>query len=151
VDLGKREKDRRKVIFVISDGREFGSKASYRDVLKVLQTRDIEVKGVVLDVGTLPVVHWIEDRHLKGQGYSDLVDRYAKATGGGQVYGELTRNTIEKAYVEIASDARNQYTLGYVPQAVGGSSAYRSVEVIVHKKGLKVSAKDGYYAVPTKR
>lgn len=151
VDLGKREKGRRKVILVISDGREFGSQASYRDVLKVLQTRDIQVKGVVVDVGTLPVIHWIEDRHLKGQGYSDLVDRYARATGGGQVYGELTRNTIEKAYVEIASDARNQYTLGYIPQAVTGSSAYRSVEVIVHKKGLKVTAKDGYYAVPTAR
>ncbi len=151
LDLGKREKGRRKVIFVISDGREFGSQASYRDVLKVLQTRDIQVKGVVVDVGTVPIIKQIERFHIKGQGYSDLLPKYSAATGGGQVYGELTRNTIEKAYVEIASDARNQYTLGYVPQAVGGSSAYRSVEVIVHKKGLKVTAKDGYYAVPTAR
>ncbi len=151
VDLGKREKTRRKVIFVISDGREFGSQASYKDVLRVLQTRDIQVKGVVVDVGTLPGIRWVEQRHIKFQGYSDLVPKYAAATGGGQVYGELTRNTIEKAYVEIASEARNQYTLGYIPQAVTGSSAYRSVEVIVHKKGLKVTAKDGYYAVPTAR
>ena len=58
---------------------------------------------------------------------------------------------MEEAYVQIASDARNQYTLGYVPQAVTGSSAYRNVEVIVHRKGLKVIARDGYYAVPTER
>jgi VWFA-related protein len=153
LDLGKRDrgKDRRKVIFVITDGREFGSQASYRDVLKVLQTRDITVKGVVVDVGTLPGIRQIEKFHLKGQGYSDLIPKYSAATGGGQIFGELTRNAMEAAYVQIASEARNQYTLGYVPQATTGSSAYRSVEVIVHRKGLKVIAKDGYYAVPTAR
>jgi VWFA-related protein len=151
VDLGKRDRgnDRRKVIFVISDGREFGSQASYRDVLKVLQTRNITVKGVVVDVGTLPGIRQIEKFHLKGQGYSDLLPKYSAATGGGQVFGELTRNSMEAAYVQIASEARNQYTLGYSPQATTGSSAYRNVEVIVHRKGLKVIAKDGYYAVPT--
>jgi VWFA-related protein len=150
VDLGKRDRgnDRRKVIFVISDGRELGSQASYKDVLKVLETRGITVKGVVVDIGTLPGIRQIEKFHLKGQGYSDLLPKYSAATGGGQVFGELTRNSMEAAYVQIASEARNQYTLGYVPQAVAGSSAYRSVEVIVHRKGLKVIAKDGYYSVP---
>src|SRR5256885_9581348 len=36
LDLSKRPKERRKVIFIISDGREYRSDASYRDVLKVL-------------------------------------------------------------------------------------------------------------------
>ena len=36
LDLSKRDRTRRKIIFVISDGRELGSKASYRDVLRVL-------------------------------------------------------------------------------------------------------------------
>ena len=38
LDLSKRDRSRRKIIFVISDGRESGSNAGYSDVLKVLLT-----------------------------------------------------------------------------------------------------------------
>lgn len=145
IDLGKRERTRRKVIFVISDGRELGSQASYRDVLRVLETRDIQVKAVVVDSGALPVFRQVEHIRLKGQGYSDILPKYASATGGGQVFKELSRNSVEEAYTEITSEARNQYTLGYVPKASGGASAYRSIEVLVDKKSLKIFAKDGYY------
>ncbi|HTW59334.1 MAG TPA: VWA domain-containing protein [Terriglobales bacterium] len=149
LDLGKRGRDRRKVIFVISDGRELGSKASYRDVLRVLETRDIQVKAVVLDSSALPGFKQVERiHHLFLQGYSDILPRYAAATGGGQVYGELTRNAIENAYDEVTSDARNQYTLGYSPLPIAGGSACRNIEVIVHRRGLRVTAKDGYCPVP---
>lgn len=148
IDLGKRERTRRKVIFVISDGREMGSQASYRDVLKVLQSRNIQVKAVVVDSGALPVFKQVEKIHLKGQGYDNLLPKYSSATGGGQVFDELSRNAMENAYASITSEARNQYTLGYVPKAAVATSAYRSVEVLVDKKGLKVSAKDGYFSIP---
>jgi len=151
LDLSKRDRTRRKVIFVISNGRELGSKASYRDVLKLLESRDIQVKAVVLDSGALPVYRQIGRLHLPGQGYSDILPKYVSATGGGTVMSELTRNAIEDAYAEITSEARNQYTLGYVPTATKGSSAYRSVEVRIDKKGLTVAAKDGYYPIPTTR
>ena len=150
-DLTKRDRTRRKVIFVISDGRELGSRASYKDVLKVLETRDIQVKAVVLDSGALPVYRQLDKLHLLRQGYSNLLPKYVWATCGGQVYSELSRNAIEDAYAEIASEARNQYTLGYVPKPTTGSSPYRSIEVIVDKKDLKVSAKDGYYSIAAPR
>ncbi len=150
LDLSKRPRTRRKVIFVISDGRELGSKASYRDVLKLLQTQDIQVKGVVVDSGALPLFRQIGKLHVPGQGYSDVLPRYASATGGGQVFPELSRNAIEEAYAEITSEARNQYTLGYTPKTVS-TKAYRNIEVLVDKKGLKIYAKDGYYPVPAAR
>ena len=56
LDLSKRDRTRRKVIFVISDGRELGSRASYSDVLHVLETQSIQVKAVVLDSGALPAL-----------------------------------------------------------------------------------------------
>lgn len=151
LDLSKRDRTRRKVIFVISDGRELGSQSSYRDVLKVLETRNVQVKAVVVDSGALPVFRQVGKIHLKGQGYFDLLPKYAAATGGGQPLTELSRNAMEEAYATITSEARNQYTLGYVPKATTGGSAYRSVEVVVYKKGLKVSAKDGYYPIPAAR
>jgi VWFA-related protein len=148
LDLSKRDRIRRKVIFVISDGRELGSQASYRDVLKVLQTRDIQVKAVVVDSGALPVFRQVEKIHLKGQGYSNILPKYTVATGGGAPLDELTRNAMEDAYGQITSEARNQYTLGYVPKPVTGGSPYREIEVVVFRKGLKVSAKNGYYPTP---
>jgi VWFA-related protein len=151
LDLSKRDRTRRKVILVISDGRELGSQASYSDVLKVLETRNIQVKAVVIDSGALPLFRQVGKIHLKGQGYFDLLPKYASATGGGQPLTELSRNAMEEAYSTITSEARNQYTLGYVPKATTGGSAYRSVEVVVYKKGLKVSAKDGYYSTPAAR
>jgi VWFA-related protein len=145
LDLSKRDRALRKVIFVVSDGQELGSKASYRDVLKVLQTHSIQVKAVVIGSGALPIFKQVGKVHLWGQGYSDILPKYVSATGGGKIYTELTRISMEDAYAEITSDARNQYTLGYVPQAVASSSAYRSIEVRVDKSNLKISARDGYY------
>lgn len=148
-DLSHRARDRRKVILVISDGREIGSTASYKDVLHILQTRDIQVKGIVVDSGALPIYRQAERIHLKGQGYGDILPKYANATGGGQVYAELSRNSIEEAYNDITSEARNQYTLGYSPQAIKGSNAYRSIEVQIDKKDLNIYTKSGYYPVPS--
>jgi VWFA-related protein len=153
LDLSKRDKTRRRVIFVISDGRELGSRASYRDVLKLLQTRDIQVKGVVLDSGALPVYRQLEKIHLRGQGYGNILPRYISATGGGQAFSELSRNAIEEAYAQITSEARNQYTLGYTPSTPppGKATAYRDIEVAVDRKNLSVFTKPGYYPIPTAR
>jgi VWFA-related protein len=150
LDLSRRDRTRRKVILVISDGRELGSRASYRDVLQVLETQGIQVKAVVVDSGALPVYKQVEKiHHVFAQGYSNILPKYTNATGGGTPFSELSRNAIEDAYGLVTSEARNQYTLGYVPQAIGGSSAYRSLEVLVRRKGLNVYSKQGYYPMPS--
>jgi VWFA-related protein len=153
LDLGKRNTrvmQRRRVILVVSDGQELGSQASYRDVLRVIQSRDIQVQAVVVGGGALPVWKQIGKFHLKEQGFWDLLPRYTRATGGGQVNAELTRNAIEEAYARITTDVRNQYTMGYAVRATP-SSMYHSIDVIVDHRGLKVLAKDGYYPAPSTR
>jgi VWFA-related protein len=146
VDLRKRDRTRRRIIFVVSDGREFGSQASYRDVKKVLLSNEIEVIAVAVDSGALPLYDKIERLHLPERGYNDILPKYATATGGA-VYAELSRNTIEDAYSRAMSEARNQYTLGYTPTApkTPTAAAYHSIEVLVDRPGLKISARDGYY------
>ena len=150
IDLSKRDRTRRKVIMIISDGRERGSQAGYKEVLRVLQTHGIQVRAVVLDQGALPVYKEVEKiHHIWGQGYADILPKYTNATGAGDIMTELSRNAIEEAYAEITSEARNQYTLGYSPKAVPGSSAYRSIVVEVDKKGLDIFTKAGYYSIPS--
>ena len=151
LDLSKRDRTRRKVIFVISDGRELGSGASYNQVLHVLETQGIQVKAVVLDMGALPVYKQVEKLpHVFRHGYSNILPKYSNATGGGSVFTELSRNSIEQAYAQITSEARNQYTLGYVPKAIASKSAYRDIEVRVlgHGANLSIYTKAGYYPIP---
>jgi len=152
-DLSKRPRDRRKIIFIISDGRELGSTAGYADTLKVLLTQNITVYAVGVEGAAIPVYDRLQRIHLpkttKAMGYSDILPKYVNATGGGTVHGELTEADIERAYAQALGDARNQYTLGYTSKwGVGG---YREIEVQVRRKGLKVYAKRGYYPLPTPR
>src|SRR5258706_15309485 len=46
--LSKRDRTRRKIIFVISDGRELAIKASYSEVLRLVLTNEIEVKALAV-------------------------------------------------------------------------------------------------------
>jgi VWFA-related protein len=152
LDLRKRKRNMRKIIFVISDGREEGSQASYKDVLRVLLSNEIQIQAVELGSSALPVYDKIERLHIPGQGRNDILPKYAAATGGGH-YAELSRNAIEAVYSDAMTEARNQYTLGYTPAKpkTPTTSAYRSIEVLVDRPHLKVYAKDGYYPAPGSR
>ena len=92
-DLAKRDPSRRKIIFVISDGREQGSTASYKDTLKVLLTQNITVYAVGLEGAAIPIYDKLQRIHLPKTGallgYSDILPKYVSATGGGTVFNEL--------------------------------------------------------------
>jgi VWFA-related protein len=158
IDLSQRDKTRRKIIFIISDGREYRSDASYRDVLRVLLKNNVIVYAIGVGGSAIPGYNKLAKLHIPRLGYTDILPRYVSATGGGQVFEELTRNGIEDAYAQALGDARNQYTLGY---RLGGppSGAYRSIEVQVDRPSCKSSirpcvnvyARDGYYPNPAPR
>jgi VWFA-related protein len=146
LDLGKRDRARRKIIFIISDGREYGSRVSYSDVLKVLLSREITVYAIGVEASAIPIYNKLQKLHLPHYGYGDILPKYSAATGG-EVFTELSRDNIEIAYARATGDARNQYTLGYTTRATP-SGAYRDIEVRVGRPGLKISAKSGYYPLP---
>jgi VWFA-related protein len=157
LDLGKRDRTRRKIIFIISEGREFGSKASYSDVLKVLLTNGIIVYGVATEGSAIPGYNKLGRLRVPGFGYSNILPKYTNATGG-WLYTQFSRSAIEDTYSRALSDARNQYTLGYVTRTTP-STAYRQIEVKVDRPScessqrpcVSVYAKDGYYPLPPSR
>src|SRR5437660_2549319 len=152
-DLSKRDRARRKIIFIISDGREQGSTASFADTKKVLLTQNITVYAVGVEGAAIPIYDRLQRIHLPktgaAVGYSDILPKYVNATGGGTVYAELAQADIERAYAKAIGDARNQYTLGYSPKS--GIGGYRQIEVRVRRPDVKVYATDGYYPLPTPR
>lgn len=148
-ELAHLPREYRKIIFVISSGYEYGSRASYSQVLKVLLTNGIALYAVGVESAAIPGMNKLDKLHIPGQGYTNILPRYANATGG-DVIDSFSRETIESAYQTITSQARNQYTLGYTtPQRA--SSAYRDIEVRVKRPGLAVTARHGYYPLPPQR
>lgn len=149
LDLSRGSPTRRKVIFVISDGTEYRSSASYGEVLKVLLTNQISVYAVGVGGAAIPGYGQAQKIHIPKLGYGDILPRYASATGG-EVFAEFTGSAIEQAYSRLTEEARNQYTIGYTTRATP-SSQYRDIEVKVMRPGLEVRAKKGYYPLPPPR
>jgi len=148
-DLSHQSRESRKIIFVVSNGREYGSRASYEQVLKVLLTNNIAVYAIGVDSAAMPVYHELGKVHIPTQGYTDILPKYANATGG-DVLNEMSRESIESAYQQITLQARNQYNLGY-NTVQSPSSKYRDIEVRVKRPGLSVTAKHGYYPLPPQK
>ncbi len=146
-DLGHRDPTRRRILFIISDGREKGSVASYEDVKKVLLTNNITVFAVGADTAAMPLYDKLAKIRLPRQGYGNILPKYVSATGG-ELAAEFTRAAIENAYSRLTGQARNQYTLGYYSNAPSSSMAYRSIDIRVNQPKLRVYARDGYYPVP---
>jgi VWFA-related protein len=149
LELRKRDRARRKVIFIITDGREYGSSASYKDTLRVLLSNGVLVYGVAVEGSAIPVYGSLQKLHvpLTGSriGYSDILPKYANATGG-EIFSGFSRDAIETTYARTLGDARNQYTLGYLTHSTP-SSTHREIEVRIARPDLKVTAKEGYYPV----
>lgn len=148
-DLSKQDRSRRKVIFVISTGREQGSTASYADTLRVLLQNEIAIYGVATGYSSLPGYKQLTKLHLPKQGFDNLLPKYAGATGG-EVFTEFSSEAINTAYAQAMGDARNQYTLGYQTRAPQ-TDTYRDIEVRVAVPNLVVRAKTGYYPLPPQR
>jgi len=147
--LSKRDRARRKLIFVISDGLEKGSTASYSDVLKVLLSNEIAVYAIGVDSAAIPGYNTLQNIRIPRMGSGNILPKYVSATGG-DVFAEFTKDAIEETYSRLTEEARNQYTLGYTTRATAANN-YRSIDVHVHRPAMIVRAKDGYYPLPPER
>jgi len=149
LDLSKVQPARRRVIMIVGDGREDGSRASYADVLKLLLTNKISVYAIGVGSAAIPGYRKLEQINVPGTGTGNILPKYASATGG-EVFSEFSRQAIENAYSAVTLVARNQYTLGYYAQGTLADN-YREIEVRVARSGLRVTAKAGYYPLPPGR
>jgi VWFA-related protein len=135
-DLGSRERNRRKIVLVISDGESTGNDHSFDETTQSLLEKGVEVYAIGLDQ-PFP--------------YKELsvLQQYAKSTGG-DVYFVNSLQNIESSYSTVTEEARNQYILGYVSnnEVVGTGPVFRSIEVEVAGGNLKTRHRKGYYQYP---
>lgn len=142
--LSKAGPGRRRIVYVISDGKEYGSHASLKEVIKYLQTNRIAVYGTLVGNSSLPVVGFLDDIHIPMQMRDNILYAYTKATGG-NLDGQFRQKGIEESFAKIAEEVRTQYTVGYYTHEPFIDGKYRTVEVKVMRPNLTVIAKKGYY------
>jgi VWFA-related protein len=143
-ELSTRPKGRRRIIYVISDGKESGSKATEKEVLRYLETNEIAVYGTAVGTSALWGEGFVSRFHLPFTMYDNILYKYTAATGG-TLDSERGTDGIEKSYAKIAEEARTQYTLGYYSHEPFIDGKYRKIEVRVDRPGVEVKSKTGYY------
>jgi VWFA-related protein len=144
--LSTRPQGRRRIIYVVSDGKEYGSKATTKEVIRYLQTNKIAVYATLVGDSARWGEGYLSRFHLPLQMNDNVLPKYTQATGG-SLDAERSLNGIEKSYQHIAEEARNQYTIVYYSHQPMIDGRYRSIDVRVDRpsKEVEVTAKPGYY------
>jgi VWFA-related protein len=136
--LQDRAHDRRKIIFLISDGQNAKNNThKYDETLKLLLSADISV--YVVGVGEANL-----NRGITFLG-NNILSKYAHSTGGDIFYGGVGRENLESLYARVSEQARNQYTIAYSGTHTDRTKPYHTIEVRVRRPGLSLLTRDGYY------
>jgi VWFA-related protein len=142
--LSKVPRGRRRVIYVISDGKEYGSTAGFKEVVRYLQQNKIAVYGTLVGTSSLPVIGFLDHIHLPLTMRDNALKAYADDTGG-NLEAEFRQRGIADSFAKIAEEVRTQYTIGYYSHEPFIDGKFRPVEVKVLRPNLTVIAKKGYY------
>ncbi len=148
--LAHTEPERRRIIYVISDGKEQGSHVSQKEVERFLLTNNIGVYGTLVGDSAIFGLGYLDKIHLPLLPRNNILPNYALRTGG-NLDSEVSRDGIENSFQRVINAARDEYTLGYNSPMPVTSPAYRKIEVRVDRPDLTIVAKDGYYPTPVRQ
>lgn len=141
--LKKGHKDKR-VLLLITDGDDDASRMSFEDTIKAAEKSNAAIYtiGVFSDDDRKNDKRMV--RHSK-----KVLEELAEATGG-QAYFPDSLSDVTPICEHVASEIRNQYTLGYYPTNSAKDGTFRQVRVDVlppeHMGKLTVRTRTGYYS-----
>jgi VWFA-related protein len=132
--LHDRERDRRKIILLISDGLngvQFNHHTYGETVEKLLQ-ENVSVYGLAIGSDSF------QRKFARMRNYAD--------GSGGDIYYASKSAAMEMLYSQITEQARHEYTLAYVPKGNNLSADYHVVKVKTLEEGLSLRTRQGYYS-----
>lgn len=122
----------RKAMILMSDGLDAGSKVSQSTAIEAAQRADAVVYAIRFGSA---------NQEARATGTS-VLRRFADETGG--AFFDPDNKDLDRVFASIEEELRNQYNLGFTPDV--GGTGYRRIRVSTKRPGLKVRARDGYYA-----
>jgi VWFA-related protein len=129
----------RKVLILLTDGEDQGSRVKLQTALEAAQKSDVINYSVAIIDRSF---YW---GHMMGFGGDSVLRKLSDDTGGRVIEVNRAKDT-STAFQEIASELRTQYLLGYVPTNTKLDGSFRKIRVQVRNGDYKVQARRGYYA-----
>src|SRR5271170_41148 len=134
----------RKVLVLITDGEDEGSKYKISQAIEAAQRADAIIYGF----------YYVDRRFYMSRGMvfgggSDSALRQMSEDTGGHVFHIDNKLTLQDAFNQLQEEMRSQYAIGYTPTNPAKDGTFRKLEVKTSNKDWKVQARKGYYAVKT--
>jgi len=124
----------RKALVLLTDGEDQGSQLKLQDALEAAQKSDAIVYVLL-----------ISDSGVAAGTGAGLMKKLCEETGGRVIHVGNNRDKLEKAFDQVSTELRSQYSIGYTPTNNKHDGTFRKVEIKT-KEGYKVQARKGYYA-----
>jgi Ca-activated chloride channel family protein len=124
----------RPVIILITDGVDTAS----RSKLKAAEEAATRSEAAIFALDS----NSIYETDPKGR---LILEKLTRETGG-FVLPARENADLKGAFSTIEKILRSQYALGYPPPELEADGSFRSIQVIPNKRGLRVHAREGYYA-----
>jgi VWFA-related protein len=131
----------RKVIVVITDGVDTGSKKTREQAIHEAQLADT----VVYSIDYSDPAAYGGGFGFGGGGEGDL--RKMSDETGGRVFKVDRKNSLDDIFKQIQDEMRSQYAIAYSPTNPKKDGTYRKLDFKMANKDYKVQARKGYYAV----
>ena len=134
----------RKVIVVITDGVDQGSRLTRNQAIEAAQKSDAVIYSI----------DYSDPRAYAGFGFGgggEAELRKMSDETGGRVYKVDRRHTLDQVFKELQDEMRSQYSIAYTPTNEVKDGGYRHLEVRLGNKDLKAQARKGYYAIKPER
>jgi len=128
----------RKVLILLTDGEDQGSKVKLEAALEAAQKADIIIYSVNIHDRAFYM------RQGVGYGGESVLRKLSDETGGRVI--DANSKDSSAAFQQIANELRTQYLLGYTPTNTKLDGTFRKIEVKVRVGNAKVDARRGYYA-----
>jgi len=147
-------KHRKRALLLVTDGNDTASSVKFKEVLDLARKSEVIIYALGIGHGEKGsfghgVLGGIFGR-AKDEVDMKVLNGFADATAGRAFYLENAhaggRDLVDDAAAQVATELKQQYTLGYRPSNRRRDSGFRQIKVELADKSLRVRTKSGYYA-----
>lgn len=132
----------RKVIVIITDGVDQGSRLTINKAVEAAQKSDAVIYSIdYYDSGAYGF-----GLSFGGGGGEGALRKMSDETGG-RMYKVDRKHTLDQVFKELQDEMRSQYAIGYTPANDVKDGSYRKIDIKLSSKDLKPQARKGYYAI----
>ncbi len=128
----------RKAIVIVSDGEDESSKVTRNQAVEVALRAEATIFALSVSKGGFFGVG--------GATEGDAILKDLTAETGGRLFSPFKIDDLDESFRQINQELRSQYNIGFISSNPARDGRYRTIDIRVSEKGLKLNHRKGYYA-----